>query len=242
MTKTASQVSSVDDTNSKMSLLSLFLNSSSLIFTSWGVYKATNVVLPPNLQLAGPKQFLTIIGAYITLVNNGIQVLNLLFSTEGSTVDNIAREGTLPITLVIESIVSSVYWPLRLFFIHMILHGVEPDGEPNLSIQADLCVHLFPVVSLLMDYFLVKQEPFQMSKGVAWLIITAFGFSYNRWLKYIVAKDLGQAYPYPFLDVPEPYLSIIFLAVTTISWGFYCLYIWIHPSPDAAALKGNKKL
>ncbi|AAS53407.1 AFR036Cp [Eremothecium gossypii ATCC 10895] len=223
-----------------MSVLSLIINSASLVLTSWGVSNAVKLTLPPNLQLAGQKQFLTILGASLTIVTNVIGIGYSLLGGDGG-LRYVSREVFLPAALVLESVVALVYWPLRVFFVNMIYHGLPEGASPEITVPVDLCIHLVPVAGLLLDYFLVQQGPFQMGRLPFWLLVTAMGVGYNRWLGHIIHADLDQSYPYPFLDVAEPYRTLIFGVITTIAWGFYVLYQTLH-GPAAGGGVGKQKL
>ncbi|AGO13186.1 AaceriAFR036Cp [[Ashbya] aceris (nom. inval.)] len=225
-----------------MSVLSLIINSASLVLTSWGVSNAVKLTLPPNLQLAGQKQFLTILGASLTIVTNVIGIGYSLLGGDGG-LRFVSREVFLPAAIVLESVVATVYWPLRIFFVNMIYHGLEEGASPEITLPVDLCIHLVPVTGLLLDYFLTKPEPFQMGRLQFWVLVTALGVGYNRWLSYIIRTDLNQSYPYPFLDVVEPYRTLIFGVITTIAWGFYVLYQTQHgDGPAGGGAVGKQKL
>lgn len=65
-----------------------------------------------------------------------------------------------------------------------------------------------------------------------------FIFSY---LAFLIDAGQGQAYPYPFLDVNEPYKSIIFVVVATITWAYYVFYQKFPPKYiKKSAKKGDK--
>lgn len=204
---------------------SLLVNVLSLLTTSWGLYNAAEVKLPASLAQAGHKQFLTNISVGITILTNLTSIFT--YYTNGK-LEVFSREIAFPVALVLETIVALVYWPLRLFALHLIFHGVADDAHAPLKMSIDLSIHLLPVLYLLADYFAFTDKPFQMPRRNVWFIVMALGLLYNRYLKFLIDPSKGQAYPYPFLNIPEPFQSVVFTVVTTSGWGFYCFYKYVH--------------
>ncbi|SCW04021.1 LAFE_0H04170g1_1 [Lachancea fermentati] len=219
------------------SLGSLAVNVVSLCTSTWGLWRASNIILPECLASAGHKQFLTNISVGVTILNNLVNVLGALGLRKARYV---SRQVTLPIALVMETVVAIVYWPLRLFAVGLIMHGVKDGSRMPISKEIDCCIHLLPVLYLLIDYFAFEPAPFKMGKGRAWLVVTVLGLGYNRYLTKLIDPSRGQAYPYPFLDVAEPLKSVIFMGVTTLAWLFYCMYKKVHKAEPAAMEHGKK--
>lgn len=92
---------------------SLCVNLLLLAVVGQGLYRCSQIQLPPSLASAGHRQFLTNISAAVTLVNSLSNVFDFVVQSAVSRLW--ARHFTLPIALVLESVVASVYWPLRLF-------------------------------------------------------------------------------------------------------------------------------
>lgn len=211
---------------------SFFINVVSLITSSFGLYQCSLIVLPPTLSQAGHKQFLTNLSVAATILNNVANIVNYFIqrnknakSQYGSDSDFISRHVTLPLALVLESIVTTVYWPLRLFAMELIVQDAPSRGASPIPLEVDLSIHLFPIVFLLCDHYLSGSGcKFQLSRLNSWLIITALGMGYNRFLNYLIDPTSIQKYPYPFLNVDEPLKSVIFVAVTSASWMYYLLY------------------
>ncbi|CCF58646.1 hypothetical protein KAFR_0F00490 [Kazachstania africana CBS 2517] len=209
---------------------SLFINTCCLLITSWGLKWATTIILPPSLSKAGHKQFLTNISVIVTMANNVINILNWFIQRFSQSVelshrfDFISRHLTLPIALVLESIVPVVYWPLRLFALKLIMQNV-PEHISPIPIPVDISIHLVPIVFLLGDHYLSGSGlKFKISNFKAWLLVTLLGAAYYKYLQVLIDPSRGQVYPYPFLDVNEPYRSVIFVIVSSVGWGFYTLY------------------
>ncbi|CAI4039515.1 hypothetical protein SMKI_08G1830 [Saccharomyces mikatae IFO 1815] len=210
----------------------LIINTVSLLTSTWGFSRAISVTLPPSLSRAGHKQFLTIISIIAVIINNAVNILNYFMQRNNKVnlecrekSDFISRHVTLPVSLVLESIVASVYWPLRLFFVNLIMHGIDSPAKTPFPITVDMAIHLYPILFLLADHYLSGSGfKFKLSNKHAWFTVTSLAFLYFQYLAFLIDADQGQAYPYPFLDVDEPYKSIIFVVVATITWSYYVIY------------------
>lgn len=203
------------------STASLALNLAALAVVGHGLYRCAQISLPGNLAAAGHRQFLTNISAAVTLVNAASNVYDYAAQRPGSRLW--ARHCTLPLALVLESVVASVYWPLRLFAMHLIVQQPPAPGRSPIPLSVDLSIHLAPVLLLLADHYLAGcGARFRAPPAVAWGVVLVLGFAYKRWLEWLVVPP--AKYPYPFLDVPEPRRTVIFGAVTSVSMLFYALY------------------
>lgn len=225
-------------------VFSLLLNVCSLLICSRGLYKCTQLILPSQLIEAGHKQFLTNISVGVTLMSNVMNIINWFVQRSKCATKNdkrcnakcisfVSRHLILPIALILESIVPLVYWPLRLFAQNLIMQDVPRDAPNPLPLSTDVSIHLFPFVFLFADHYLSGYgQKFAISNSKAWLIVTALGMSYYKYLAILIDTTTGQMYPYPFLDVDEPYKSIIFVIVSTIAWLFYILYQRFPPCSE----------
>ncbi|CCD26537.1 uncharacterized protein NDAI_0H03640 [Naumovozyma dairenensis CBS 421] len=217
---------------SKPTVRSLFFNLVCFVISSWGLRWATTITLPPSLRQAGHKQFLTNISVIVTLFSNITNIADFFIQryakcpTLRNRSHRISKHTILPVALVMESIVPAVYWPLRLFAMKLIMQGIPENNSPSpIPLSVDCAIHLVPFVFLFADHYLSGSgEKFVISNKKAWVIVTLLGLSYYRFLGLLINTERGQSYPYPFLDVDEPYKSIIFVAVTSITWLFYVLY------------------
>lgn len=225
----------------KPSTRSLVLNGLSIVVGSWGLSHITRLVLPASLAGASHKQFLTNISVVATLISNACNISNYFVqrctgSSSLSAVSNfVSRDVVLPIALVLETVVPLVYWPLRLFAMHLIMQEI-PDGTSPIPVPVDVSVHLLPFVFLFSDHFLSGTgRKFKISNGQAWFLVTFLGLTYYKWLEFLIDPSTGAKYPYPFLDAPEPYKTVIFVCVSSVAWLFYILYQTFPPKPSAAA-------
>lgn len=227
----------VDGNRSMRSKASLCVNLLALVVVGQGLYRCVQIPLPPSLAGAGHRQFLTNLSAGATLVNSVSNVVDYFAQSRVSRLW--ARHFTLPLALVLESVVASVYWPLRLFAVGLIMHQPPEPGRVPFPMSVDLSIHLAPVMLLLVDHYLTgRGERFRAPYRIAWVVVLALGYGYKCWLEWLL--DETAAYPYPFLNVPEPRRTIVFCAVTSFSMVYYVLY-QRHP-PRARVAGGQKKV
>ncbi|QLQ82628.1 hypothetical protein HG537_0H03910 [Torulaspora globosa] len=209
-------------------VVSFVINIASLIVVSYGLYTCTAVELPPSLRDAGHKQFLTNLCATFTIFNELCNIANFVAQSSGSHVkwlSFVARHVTLPLAMGLESVVAAVYWPLRIFAMHLIFTSGPDDHKCPIPLSSDLAIHLAPISFLLCDHYLSGAgSKFRVSNRVASSIVLVLGFGYKAYLDTLIDKDAGQAFPYPFLDVEEPRRSIIAGLVTSLFMAFYVLY------------------
>ncbi|CCH58937.1 hypothetical protein TBLA_0B00940 [Henningerozyma blattae CBS 6284] len=235
---------------------SLIINVISLISASYGLNRASALPLPPTLAKAGDKQFLTNISVIATILSNIAGICNYFiqrrqhkdykigYPCDGKKRANfVSRHLLLPLALVLETIVPLVYWPLRLFFINLIMQGADEVDHYPIPVLVDVAIHLFPFIALFADHYLSGSDnKFILSNSVALVVVTTLGIAYNRWLAFIIDFEAGQKNPYPFLDVREPFRSVIFACVTTVAWGCYALYQKYPPRRELPINLGEKKL
>lgn len=191
-------------------------------------YLVHKVELPPHLVGGGHWQFLTNLSLLFTLV-----VLGLGF------VSHVTRSAALftlkntlhPIALVLECVVTSVYWPLRIFFILML---VKDPTRKMIPMTVDLCLHLVPFASLMVDYllFMPKWTIGNRNALIACLLLASM---YWVHLKCMVDFENGGEYPYNFLNGDNEWVRIaIFQVVGLVGYGSFliCRRIYdliVHP-------------
>lgn len=192
---------------------------------------------------AGHKQFLTNISLFICIVQEITTFISCnYFNGKNEKVKFVAEEILLPIALVLETVVTSVYWPLKIFFTELIYQKnpnyTDKKRNEYLPLHIDMCLHLFPLIGMLINFFYFKKGKFVIKKNTIVLSVCyAFGLAYIYWLKMLIPAD-GK-YPYPFLDISEPYKTLVMLAITNIGFGFLKLLQWFKKD---APIKKNKKL
>lgn len=229
------------------STFSFILGTVSSGFIYYGLrYLFTKAELPSRLAKAGHSQFLTNLSGMLTIAyfmfNNILLFLpeskiqnNILVSRLRSFVENYL----LCMVLALESIVSFVYWTLKIFFVHLILP--EPDPErlaliengaiPNVDVfpmTIDICLHLIPFVALAIQFFYVTEK---ITVSIAEVLILTFGLThaYWFWLKYLIVNTELQDYPYPFLNVENERIRYaIFLFVGVLGASSFILFSSLH--------------
>ncbi|KAL3229236.1 hypothetical protein RNJ44_02323 [Nakaseomyces bracarensis] len=218
---------------------SFVINVACLTTSTYGYITGTNLPLPPVLKKAGHKQFFTNISLVVTMINNVANILNYLIQKSvgidkkrknkpfiANLSEIVSRHLTLPLALVLETVVPLVYWPLRIFFANLILTlDTDQPDRPLIPLSIDLAIHFFPFVFLITDhYYSGSGLKFRLSNKTVWFIVVAIAVGYYKFLQALIDPNEGQAYPYPFLDVPEPYKTIIFVITGTVAWWFYTVY------------------
>lgn len=185
----------------------------SLIIGGYGFDRTIlKIPLPPHLADAGPWQFLTNLGLVFSLIVFSIGFLSHVTKWEKLFK---VKNQLHPLCLVLEIIITIVYWPLRLFFIELLI--LDKSAYP-IPIYADLSVHLMPCISLLIDYF-VFMPRWTMKARTAMLICLTFTILYWFLLEYLIDLESGGTYPYAFLNVPHHGLRVLIFAVICLT-GF----------------------
>lgn len=203
----------------------------SLLIGGWGLYKITGFELPENLAGAGCWQFLTNLSLLYTLIVFAIGTLAHVFK---SPFLYSLKNNLHPIALALESVVALVYWPLRLFRPQLIL-----TRDFFLPMNVDLAIHLLPVVSLSVDYF-VFMPKWLLSHTAAFLFVTSLSMGYYYLLKQIVDVENGAIYPYQFLNVETEQQRIVIFFIVGMT-GFI-QYLFLQKLYDVIIDGEYKKL
>ncbi|KAG8202598.1 hypothetical protein GWM34_02225, partial [Candida africana] len=190
----------------------LGINAVSIVAGLYGAWRIFLIELSDDLKGAGHYQFLTNLSLIYSLVVFGLGFVAHL--TRSKTLYDF-KNLLHPIGLALETIVAMVYWPLRLFMLHLL----TPDPENfNIPLGLDLCIHLMPVVSLLIDY-LVFMPRWTIKSNTVLLLITALSTGYWCLLKYLVDTENGGRYPYAFMDMEDDGLrALVFVAVGLVAF------------------------
>ncbi|KAG7195988.1 uncharacterized protein KQ657_002375 [Scheffersomyces spartinae] len=188
----------------------------SLIIGGWGLLQITGFELPENLAGAGCWQFLTNLSLLYTLLVFAIGTLAHMFQ---SPVLYSLKNYLHPIALALESVVALVYWPLRLFKPQLIL-----TRDFFLPMDVDLAIHLLPVVSLSIDYFLFMPK-WLLSHTSAFLFVTSLAMGYYLLLKQLVDVENGAIYPYQFLNVDTELERIVIFFIVGLTGFLQYLFL-----------------
>lgn len=176
----------------------------SILIGFYGLHNA-RPQLPDNLKQAGHWQFLTNISLLASIITFTIGLFShLTRSVRLFELKNILHT----ITFVAEAVVTSVYWPLRLFFLHYLIH----DRSITIKLVVDLSIHLMPFISLAIDFFFFSPN-FQIKTTTAVVLFLGLTSSYWLWLNYLIDFENGGVFPYAFLNIGTSFTRAI------IFWG-----------------------
>lgn len=199
-------------------------------------YLFSEIDLPPHLESGGHWQFLTNLSLLFSVIIFGLGVAaHVLKSTTLFHVKNSLH----PIALVLESVVASVYWPLRLVFLGLLTKNPSKYLVP---MRVDLCLHLVPVATLMVDYLVFMPKwtiRTETALGTVVLLTTLYWFL----LKHLIDFENGGEYPYMFLNVDTEEMRIlIFGMVGLIGFVLYLINKRIHDLIVVPDAKEKKKL
>lgn len=195
----------------------------SFVLGTWALrYLIAHTELPPHLEAGGHWQFLTTLSLLFTLVVFFVGVMAHI--TKSSALFHL-KNCMHPIALALECVVTMVYWPLKLFFLHLL---VKDPARKMVPLVVDMCLHLLPVVSLLVDYifFMPKWTITNWTALGACLVLTTL---YWFWLKQLVDFENGGEYPYMFLNVDNEVTRIaIFQMVGFAGFASFLFFKLVH--------------
>lgn len=189
-----------------------------------GMVAVANLPLPPHLQAAGPWQFLTNLSLMLSNIVFALGVI--AHATKSSTIFQ-WKNRLGPFGLIMEMIVFMVYWPLRLFFLHLLVKNID-DFRATLFI--DLSIHLMPVVLLLVDFmWFLPTCTITNSQALAICLVATGG--YWLWLHRIVDLENGAEFPYNFLNVDSTVVrGVIFTFVGLVAFLNFVLIQMVYRS------------
>lgn len=193
--------------------LVIAINAVSLALGSYALYYlSVIVVLPPHLAGAGQWQFLTNLSLLYTLF---VFLVGLVAHVTKSPALFRLKNNLHPIALALESVVTLVYWPLRLMFVHIL---VKDPTAKFIPIFIDLCLHAMPAAALLVDFF-VFMPKWTLSPQKSFAACVVISLVYWVWLKYLIDFQNGGEYPYMFLNFGgDATRLLIFVAVGLLGW------------------------
>lgn len=110
-----------------------------------------------------------------------------------------------------------IYWPLYLFFRHLIAQS----SDFKMPLVTDMMVHLLPGATLLIYtlFFEDSKRAKMFGRDLCKYVLTALG--YILWIEYKAYEnhDKIMRYPYPFLNVTGSAGRVsIYVAATAVSW------------------------
>lgn len=182
----------------------------SLLIGSYGIYmNIMKTQLPEYFANAGHWQFLTNLALVYSLI---VFLLGFIAHLIKSNWLFELKNNFHPIGLALETIVTIIYWPLRLFFLPLLAH--DPDVF-HLPLLTDLSIHFMPVISLLIDY-LIFMPRWKIKNHTAAILVVNLTVMYWYLLEYLVDIENGAKYPYAFMDVDSVYHRMIIFSVIAL--------------------------
>lgn len=215
------------------------INAAALGFGSYGLYYTIKYIeLPPYLATAGRWQFLTNLSLVISLVVFALgAVAHAVKSTQLFQIKNALH----PVALVLELVVTLVYWPLRIVFIRLL---VSDPSRKFIPMFVDICLHLVPGVALVIDFFCFMPR-LTVNNRDSFGVCMLLTFMYWAWLKRLIDVEGGGQYPYNFLNVDaELTRVIIFVIVGVTGYGAFLLLRRLYDvlvEAEAEEYAGSKK-
>lgn len=206
-----------------------------LAVTSSACYGIISLPLPKELEAGGQFQFLTNLSLLFTIATILSNISTIVFSSSF-----VKRANTYlnAISIILETLVASIYWSLRIFFVHLII----PKGiskENFIPVHIDVSVHLFPITFLCLDYYFIKYQNFNIPTPIVGLMVVGLTSSYWFLLEHLVVPP--SKYPYPFLNVPAQERLTIFVFVALFGVTFYYIYNYLHTPIKNLIYKAEQK-
>lgn len=208
-----------------------------MVLGAYGLsYLCTKVTLPPHLEAAGQWQFLTNLSLVFSIC---VYLLGAAAHMKRSPALFALKNNLHPIALVLESVVTVIYWPLRLLFLQFL---VKDPNHKFIPLFVDLCLHFVPVLVLLVDFF-VFMPRWTISPAISAATCMVLSALYYVWLKVLIDVNTGAEYPYNFLNVPsELQRVVIFGAVAFVGFLLFCGLSWLYDIVKAPRTDAKKNL
>lgn len=100
-----------------------------------------------------------------------------------------------PFSLQLAFVISSIYWPLMLFFPHLIMRSMDEQPLPGalpqlmrLPLATDLALHALPLFTLLIDFFVFQPKFSKIHvHKVAPIALVVFTVWYVSFVEYCAA-------------------------------------------------------
>ncbi|OAV98464.1 hypothetical protein PTTG_25669 [Puccinia triticina 1-1 BBBD Race 1] len=147
-------------TKSPLATLFHFLGLGLLLNAFRLTYRPDYFILALFAKMGGRANFLTMWGLFFSTVTFVFNTLITLFPRNSSLRD--FRKLSLAIALPIESVVTTLYWPIVLYNPKMMMN---PELEAVFPLTVDLALHLYPAILLWIDYFAFSDRFASSSNG-----------------------------------------------------------------------------
>lgn len=199
----------------------ILLNIISLIIASYGVLKISEIQLPDHLKDAGHYQFLTNISLLVSMITF---ILGLIAHVSKSPVIFKIKNFVHTFAFIAEAVVTSVYWPLRLFFLKLLVK----NGQIRIGLLTDLSIHLMPLVSLAVDFFFFMPN-FAIPAYLVFFGCLALTSGYWLWLQKIIDPSKGGAFPYEFLNHDDKRVTlVVFWTIGLSAFGQFLVMRFLY--------------
>ena len=150
-------------------------------------------------------RFLTYIALVLTLIS-------LLITLFGKIVKKIMGKDSKSnfLTKIFYNLAFSIetgivlsFWPLFLIDPKLVLGRKLSTKNYKISVYGNLCIHLFPFISLFLQVFI---ENVTICFKIELFIVSIFSILLSFWLEFTASKNNGR-FPYPLLN----YVKRIFI-------------------------------
>lgn len=209
----------------------LLYNFAGLAVFTHGYSEIIARVLPPELEKAGHHQFLTNLSLIFTIFTVASNIIAAPFTDKKDHFVSRLNLNMNAAALVLETLVTTIYWTLKLFVTHMIVLDSIPK-EKYIPLGLDLCIHFYPVLFLSIDYYFIKKTSFKLSFIHTVALVCTATATYWFILESLITPE--SKYPYPFLNVETEKRIVIFAAVSVFGLIAYQLYEFLHTIVQSA--------
>lgn len=208
-------------------------NSAAFAVSAFSAFKQLEqIVLPGFLQQGGHYQFLTNIALSISFF---YAIVNILYYFTGLSVLETSKRYISAVCFSLNSVVSLVYWGLKLTLTHLIL----ASKEERIAFSLDVQIHILPLLFVCVDYFCFMPDGWMVSYMEAYSIIACCAAMYWFWLEYLL--DGAQSYPYPFLNVETPQRVVIFFIISIVAFVAFCTGKYLHRGGKTSKMEAGRK-
>ncbi|KNZ58836.1 hypothetical protein VP01_1851g4 [Puccinia sorghi] len=149
---------------------------------------------------------------------------------------NVSRLS-LAIALPLESVVTTLYWPIILLVPEMM---IDPhQGQITIPLNVDLAVHLYPALLLWTEYFLFSDRfsnpsngKIRLAEGIQLRPLTLnvlIAGAYVSRVEFVCSLNSNIPFPYPFLNNHGFAVRLpIYMASAALSYTFSSLAECLH--------------
>ncbi|KAF7682642.1 hypothetical protein TCON_2134 [Astathelohania contejeani] len=179
----------------------------------------------------GRLQFLTIIGLYFTILTlfQGL-IINILYkNTRTQSRINRALNNiysfSMSIVLPLEMIITVFFWILNFINPKLLFHEDMYKRNIHVSAFTNLCLHLFPLILLLLNLLEIDINRCYLHK----IVLIKCSLIYYIWI-FFVARE-NKRWPYAFMDkLTNTQHAILYIFSSAVLIIFYEIAAFISNS------------